>query len=150
MVDLKAPIKQAEALKEINYLVYLYEPSTDYRHLASAERYHSDSKRVAKAQVDDACKTEGWVYRKFSPEGDFIPVGYAWLQGDGEVVWKQLVSDHLYLVMESTPGDGDVMLPGWYFADETEGSNGPFPTMDAAQEAFANYCKFLEGGPDNG
>ena len=39
----------------------------------------------------------------------------------------------------------DVCSAGFYFMDETEGINGPFPTLEEVQAGFAQYCKYLEG-----
>lgn len=29
---------------------------------------------------------------------------------------------------------------GWYFIDETDDINGPFPTWDSAEKAYIRYC----------
>lgn len=49
---------------------------------------------------------------------------------------------HIFEVRE---GDGDPINDGWevgwYFADETEGLNGPFKTREEAISALKDYCE---------
>lgn len=143
MVKMRTPIQPADIIAEVNYVVFLYEPSTDWRSLKGIANYVVDAKKLAKAQVDDACKTEGWLYKRF--EDVFLPIGYAFLEGDGGIGYKALISDHVYMVKETQFGDGEEILPGWYFADETEQGHGPFGTVEEANAAFVQYAEMLEG-----
>lgn len=144
MVDMRKPITADEILKEAVYFIYLYEPSTDWRSLRAVETFYYNAGKQAKALVDDACKTEGWIYKRFGKQ--FLPVGYYWLQGDGEVVYKSIISDHIFLVEESEQTDGDVILPGWYFVDEAEQGHGPFSTLEETQKNLDAYAEALENG----
>lgn len=34
------------------------------------------------------------------------------------------------------------LVTGWYFSDEAEQANGPYPTKDKARQAFKEYCEY--------
>lgn len=142
MVDMRKPMTAEDVLKEAVYFIYLYEPSTDWRSLRAVETFYYLAGKQAKALVDDACKTEGWIYKRFGKQ--FLAIGYYWLQGDGEVVYKSIISDHIFYQEEPLQADGDVLLPGWGFWDETGGCGGcGFQTIEAATEALNKYAETL-------
>lgn len=54
---------------------------------------------------------------------------------------------NIHLMMPRIEGDpvdpAYGYAPGWYFSDETEGLNGPFPTRDDAIRNLIDYARQL-------
>ena len=142
MVNLRKPITKEEMDKIAVYFIFLYEPATEWRNFCGAATQMWEAQRQARKLVDDACKTEGWVYKWL--KDSYHPIGYFHLSGDGGEEWKQLLSDHIFYQEEPLQADGDVLLPGWGFWDETGGCGGcGFQTIEATTEALKKYAETL-------
>jgi len=50
------------------------------------------------------------------------------------------VKRHIYLLTEK---DNDDFLPGYYFADETDGFHGPFSTLEETERILKDYIESL-------
>lgn len=72
-----------EVYRDLPFVVYLKEPSTGYEQGAGAYRKLESAIMAAYRQVDEATKTEGWVYQFHG--SSFVAVSRAFWQGDGEV-----------------------------------------------------------------
>ena len=55
------------------------------------------------------------------------------------------VERHRFLVKASFVSEGQVYQEGtWYFQDEAETLQGPYPSKDEVDEAFKEHCRWLE------
>lgn len=78
-----------KVVNEMPFVVYGYEPSTGYMWFSGGFAYERDAIEKAKSRVDDATRSEGWVYQR--NKSHYQPIGRAYLIGDGGTeyeVWK--------------------------------------------------------------
>ena len=142
MVNLRKPIERDEMDKMAVYFIFLYEPATEWRDIRDCATQLWDAQRKARKQVDDACKTEGWVYKLIGDK--FYAIGNAYLAGDGDIEWRQILSDHIFFQDKTIQGDGEEILEGWGFWDETGGCGGSgYKSIEEATEALKKYAETL-------
>jgi hypothetical protein len=52
-------------------------------------------------------------------------------------------SKHLHFLSSNSNGDPAWTGPGWYYSDEAEQINGPFPTREDADQALNQYLVLM-------
>lgn len=80
-----------KVIGDIPFVVYGYEPSTGYMWFVGGFVRLQDAIEKAKSKVDDATRTEGWVYTHHQTH--YLPAGRAFMAGDGDTeyeVWKSI------------------------------------------------------------